>query len=236
MTEGQKQDKTCGSDTGIAVIFDVDGTLLDSLDVWDKAPDMYLRSQGREPEALLGKKLFAMSMEEGSRYLKTAYQLEKRPEEILGDVLKIITRFYREEASLKPGAEAFLRTLAHRKIKMAAATTSDRELVEAAFVRLGIRGYFENIVTCTEVGAGKENPAVYYAACKRLGASPEHTWVFEDAFHALSTAKKAGFLTCGVYDSYHGRTEWEKLCSAADFYMERLDAEAFFAVSGSKTF
>lgn len=236
MTENEKQAENIGFDGSTAVIFDVDGTLLDSLDVWDEAPNIYLKSLGREPEALLGKKLFAMSMEEGSSYLKTAYHLEESPEQILGDILMIVARFYREEAPLKPGAADFLRALACRGIKTAAATTSDKKLIDAAFVRLGIRQYFEKIVTCTEVGVGKESPAVYYAACETLGTSPENTWVFEDAVHALSTAKKAGFLTCGVYDSYHDKTEQEELQKMADFYMKTFDFVSFALAAEKKKY
>lgn len=209
-------------------IFDVDGTLLDSLRIWDEADNFYLESRGLRPEPMLGRKLFTMSMEEGALYVKRTYGLPESVDEILEGVLEIIREFYRKDAALKPGADEFLRMLEKQGVKMAVATSSDRGLIEAALERLGVRNYFQRIFTCSEVGAGKNQPDIYWRACECLGTAPGETWVFEDAVHALVTAKQAGFLTCGVYDAYNDSRQ-EELQAQAHIYMKKLDYQAFLS-------
>lgn len=107
---------------------------------------------------------------------------------------------------------------------MVAATASDREHVEAAFKRLGIDGYFERILTCAEVGAGKRYPAIYEKAAAYLGTEPGEIFVFEDVLYAIQTAKKAGFRTVGVYDRFSAG-EADEMRRQADVYVRELDGE-----------
>ena len=139
-----------------AAIFDVDGTLLDSLGIWEKADEEYLSRRGIKPEKGLGRILYPMTVEEASAYIREHYPVEQTTEGIAKGVLEIVREFYEQKAPLKPGAEALLRKLKAQDISMAVATTGERMLVEAAFERLGIREFFQGIYTCTETGAGKD--------------------------------------------------------------------------------
>lgn len=203
-------------------VFDVDGTLLDSMDVWEDAAPRYLQSIDVRPEADLTRQIETMSLEEGADYLIAAYDLRKTKEEVIQGVWNIVRHAYEEEIPLKPGARSFLEKLAEKKIPMAAATSGEKACVEAAFSRLGITRYFTAILTCAEAGAGKTQPDIYYKAAKLLGTAPKETWVFEDALYALETAKKAGFRTVGIYDA--ANREQEKLKAAADVYLKTWQA------------
>lgn len=202
-------------------IFDVDGTLLDSMEIWEDAGARYLRRVGVEPEVNLSEILYPMTMAEGAEYVKERYYLAFALDEIIQGVLDTVRDFYFYEAPLKLGAKELLSWMKEKNIPVAAATASDREHIKAAFERLGIDGYFRRIFTCSEVGAGKKNPLIYEKAAAYLGANPGEILVFEDALYALATAKNAGFCTVGVYDRF-SEDEQEELSRRADIYLRNL--------------
>lgn len=205
-----------------AGIFDVDGTLLDSMSVWDDIGERYLLSQGITAGSDINSALSTMSMEQGAAYLKEKYHLDKPEPQIVKEVLKIVEDFYRFEALLKPGVKETLEWFNRKDIRMVVATSGNRELAEAALKRNGVLEYFEKIYTCTEVGAGKDEPVIYLKAAERFGMDLENIIVVEDAVHAAETAKKAGFTVLGVYDesSRDNSSEMKDIC---DFYYERMD-------------
>lgn len=205
----------------LGAIFDVDGTLLDSMPIWEDAGEKYLQTIGIVARPELGEILFPMSMEDAAAYMKKEYALSETIEEIVAGVAGVIDDFYRNQVPLKEGAEYLLQELKARGVRMVIATSGDKELVEAAFSRLGVREYFEKIFTCTEVGAGKSKPDIFLKAAEFLKMSPEEIWVFEDALHAIETAKNAGFPVAGIHDksSERQREEIEKVC---DMYLEKL--------------
>ena len=206
------------------VIFDVDGTLLDSMPVWEHAGELYLQGKGKTAEEGLSEKLFCMSMEEGAVYMQSAYGLTDSTEAIVKGVADVIGQCYREKVQLKKGVRELVETLSVQGIKMVIATSGDRDLVTAAFERLGIAEYFLQIFTCTEVGAGKSKPDIFLRAAECMQTKPEETLVFEDAFHAARTAKEAGFLVAGVFDE-SSRNVQEEFRAFSDFYMEESMAE-----------
>lgn len=203
-------------------IFDMDGTLLDSMQVWVHVGEQYLQNRGIEPEEGLGEVLFPMSMRDGAVYVKEKYGLPETSDTIVADMNAIVFAAYRDEVIPKPGVVAYLEALKKRGIPMAVATATDRPMVEAALARTGLAGYFKQIFTCTEIGAGKERPDIYLAAAEALGASPADTWVFEDALYAIKTAKAAGFYTVGLYDET-SRNDQEAIAGCADCYVRGME-------------
>lgn len=203
-------------------IFDLDGTILDSMPIWENAAAMYLSTIGIEAEPGLGKTMFTMSMTKGAEFLRDRYRLDMDVAAIMAGINRTIEDFYFYQVQLKEGAGQLLIHMNQAGIKMVAATSSDRQIVERALERLGVLNCFDRIFTCTEIGVGKEKPDIYLAAAEYMGTLPENTWVFEDALHAIKTAKAAGFRTVGVFDSF-SKGDSERVKKVSDIYLRKLD-------------
>lgn len=183
------------------MIFDVDGTLLDSMPIWDHSGEAYLRTIGIHAPQTLGKILFSMTMQQGAEYIKKEYGLCQTEEEIQSGIIGVVAKAYKESAPLKPSALAFLQALQAADIPMAVVTSTDKPLILAAFERLGLLSYFTTILTCSEFGSGKDRPEIFHAAAKGIGSIPSGTWVVEDGLYAVRTAKAAGYRVIGVSDA-----------------------------------
>ena len=180
-------------------IFDVDGTLLDSMFIWRSIGEIYLRSLGITPREDLGETFRTFTLEQAAQYYIDHYGVRLSVEEITRGINGKIEDFYFCHARLRPGVGEFLRRLHAAGVPMDIATATDRYLVEAALGRCGIRNYFREIVTCAEQGS-KLRPEIYRQAQAILGTDTGETWVFEDAYHAAHTAAKAGFPVLGIRD------------------------------------
>ena len=199
------------------VIFDLDGTLFDSMFIWDTAGENYLRSIGKEPESDLQKVLKPMSLLQSAQYIREKYDIPLSVEEIMDGVNRTVEGFYFHSTQPKPGVIDFLEELHRRNIKMCIATATDRYQVEAALQRCKMRHFFSEIFTCTEVGSGKDRPDIFRKAMEHLQTDRSNTAVVEDAYHAAFTAKQDGFLVVGVYDSYESRQQ--ELLQLADVFL-----------------
>lgn len=203
-------------------IFDLDGTVLDSMSIWENAAVMFLSSMGIEAEPGLSKMMFTMSLPEGAGFLKVRYGLLMEKEEIMAGIDRTIEDFYYHQVQLKEGVEQFLKDMKQTGIKMTVATSTDRHIVEGALKRLNVISYFERIFTCTEIGVSKRQPDIYLAAAEHMRTLPEDTWVFEDALHGIRAAKNAGFRTVGVYDVF-SRENVEEIKAICDIFVYKLD-------------
>lgn len=200
-------------------IFDLDGTLLDSMEIWEHAGEWYLQDRGITAEPGLGTKLYAMNMVQAAEYLKERYGLTDTIERIIDSVNQRILRYYREEVQTKPGVLQALECLRGQGVHMTIATSSDRVLAEAALARHGLMQYFERIFTCSEEHCDKSSPDIYLAACAAMRTAPEKTCVFEDALHAVQTAAAAGFRVTAIYDPASAAAAEELRKTADDYFM-----------------
>ena len=204
-------------------IFDLDGTLLDSLPIWDNLGLNMLRSLGYDPDPALGRQLKIMTMKDGAQLCKDLFQMPQSIEEIAALVEDQAQLAYRTVIGTKPGVPAFLERLKAAGIPMFIATNTRRDLVEDGLRRNGLEHYFEGILTCPEVGEGKkEGPAVYEESLRLLGGTKENTVVFEDAIHPIRTAKKAGFRVAAIYDP-SSEGEHEEIRALAEVYFHSYD-------------
>ncbi len=203
------------------VIFDVDGVLLDSLEIWTDLGARYLISIGKVPEEGLAETLFSMSMEQGAEYLKENYDIDRSAEDIVTGLRNLLRDFYYYEVQAKPGADQLLRAISDAGISITAATSSPREHIERALERNGLLGYISRMFTNSEVGKSKHFPDIYNAAAADMHTAPEETIVFEDSLYALKTAAAAGYHTIGVADC-KGEPDQDGLRETADIYISEL--------------
>lgn len=199
-------------------IFDMDGTLLDSMPAWRSIASRYVKSLGMIPQKGLDERIRHKSMAEAAEYINLHHKLQKTPEQIQNGVIDAMAQFYENEVVCKPGIEKFLHQLKERGVKLCIATATDRPLVKLALERTNIIHYFDAIFTCSEVGKGKAAPDIYEQALAFLGTRREETYVFEDASYAVATAQRAGFPVVAIYDKYE--PEQKVIKKLARFYVE----------------
>ena len=199
-------------------IFDFDGTLFDSMFIWDTAGETYLRSIGIEPREDLWKVLKTMSLLQSATYIREKYAVELTLEEIMDGINRTVENFYFHTVQPKKGVATFLEQMKKQGVKICIATATDRYQVEAALKRCCMEHFFSEIFTCTNVGHGKDEPFIFRKAMDYLGTTRENTVVFEDAYHAAKTAKADGFVTVAVYDSHEEKQK--ELQALSDFYFE----------------
>ncbi len=205
------------------LIFDLDGTLFDSMPVWENVAIDYLRSRGIDPDASVREAVRAISIQQACRLFCREYGLTATEAEVIDGVNDLIADFYFHKVTLKPGVTAALLHLKSRGVRMCIATATDRHLVTGGLERTGIAPFFDGIFTCTEAGAGKDRPDIFLKALDFLGAGLEDAMVFEDALYAVRTAKAAGFRVTALYDpaADHQQAEIKRLADA--YYLSFTD-------------
>ena len=206
-----------------SAIFDMDGTLLDSMPMWQGLGPDLLRRLGAEPAPDLRDHLKAMTLRQGAAYCREAYHLDASVEELVAMLERRVQDFYHSEVQAKPGVPKFLSLLKMEGVWMYVATATDRHLAQAALRHAGIDGYFRGIVTSAEVAQGKEeSPEIYERAMRRLQSNKKDTVIFEDALHAIRTAKAAGFRVAAVYDA-SAEADQAEIRGLADYYIRSFD-------------
>lgn len=197
-------------------IFDMDGTLIDSMTYWKSLAREFLTGKGisEVPSDVL-EKIKPMTMTESAALFAQKFGLAGTPEQIAAEMNGMMDDHYRRDIPLKQGVAEYLEQLHRRGVRMCVASATAEPLMEACLSRLGVRKYFQFLLSCETVGVGKNHPEVYLESAKRLGGSPFQTAVYEDALYAASTAKKAGFYVVGVYDE-SAAAHWEELKTLAD--------------------
>ena len=206
-----------------SAIFDMDGTLLDSMPIWRDLGTTMLRGLGIEPEPAVNEMLKTLSLRHGIAYCKEHYQLPQTEEELVGRVVGKVEEFYHSQVQAKAGVDRFLSLLKMEGVWMYVATATDRPLAEAALRHAGIDGYFRGIITVAEAGAGKaESAEIYERAMRRLQSNKKDTVIFEDALHAIQTAKAAGFRVAAVYDA-SAEADQEEIRRISDYYIRSFE-------------
>lgn len=197
-------------------IFDLDGTLADSMGFWRRLGREYLAGRGifDPPTAVLDRTKSMTVTEAAGLFLRT-FHLQGSAPDIAAEMNAVMANHYRQDIPLKPGVLDYLDRLQQKGIRMAVASATDKTLVETCLRRLGVLSRFAFVCSCEEVGAGKERPDVFLEAARRLGAPPRDIAVYEDSLSAARTAKAAGFYTVAVYDD-SGKAEWPALRALSD--------------------
>lgn len=186
-------------------IFDCDGTLVNSLGFWDvfysKLGEHYFGDPGFRVDPVDDRAMRTQNVYFLSKLMHEKYGVDESTEALLDWVNALFAWYYNEVVELKPGVREFLAFLKSQNVKMCIASAAEIESIRLVLGRHGVLQYFEDIISCTKVGAGKDKPDVFLAAERFLNTPHEETWVFEDSVFAIETAKKAGFPVAGVYDA-----------------------------------
>ena len=194
-------------------IFDMDGTLIDSMIFWKNLASEYLRSKGvkQVPMDIL-ERIKPITMSESAALFQLEFGLSGNPE---AEMNAMMNDHYCNDIPLKPGVRRYLQRLRSRGVRMCVASATADHLMESCLTRLRVRNVFEFLLSCETVGAGKRSPLVYREAARRLGAAPGEIAVYEDALYAVQTAKMAGFHVVGVYDD-SAAGNWTAIKESAD--------------------
>ena len=193
------------------LIFDVDGTLLDSMPMWARLDIEYLESMGITPEPNFHNEVKMMTMLDASKYIKQKFGVDKDAEIIAKEIEDIAYKYYEDVLLIKENSKELLVELKNRGYKMYVATANEYDMCGAALKRNKVMELFDGLVTCSMTGYSKERPDVYLLACEKMGLSVEDTVIFEDSCFAINTALKAGFTVVGVYDKAE-EENWDRIC------------------------
>lgn len=196
-------------------IFDADGTLMDSMHIWDTLDSAFLMMRGIEPKESRVFRRYGYF--NAIKYFLENYDLNMSPEEIRADIMKILEYYYNNVALAKDGVREFLQVLKDNGVRCVVATATDRYLMEPALERNGLLQYFDAVFSTKEIGVSKQEPDIYNKAKDFLGAD-ENVFIFEDAAYAIDTAKRAGYKVIAVED-YSAEDEKEHIKETADYYV-----------------
>lgn len=196
-------------------IFDMDGTLLDSMWMWENVAKLFLLRHGVAAPADINQRVRNMSVEQAADYFRSL-GVRLPAVEIVQGIHRIPAEWYQNEAALKPKAKAFVEKLHRAGTRLCVATATEEGCARTALKRVGLLDRFSFLLTCGGIGKGKDEPDIYLECARRFGAKPQDVLVFEDSLYCIRTARAAGFPVVGVRDTASRQEEDEirKLCSA----------------------
>ena len=203
-------------------IFDMDGTLVDSLMLWEvvwgKFGEMFCEGNSFTPTPEDDKAVRTMTLKDAMNYIHKQYSMGDSGTELLEVTNRLIKGFYSNEVELKDGVAEFLEHCCNKGIKMCIASATDISFVKMAVEHCNIGKYFESILSCAEIGKGKDEPDIYIKALESLGIKTDEACIFEDSHIALETAAGLGIKTVGIYDKYN--YDQDKIKKIATVYID----------------
>lgn len=197
-------------------VFDLDGTLLDSSWVWEKVDEKFLGDRGFQVPDDYVDEISPLGAERAAVYTIERFGLNEDKDDIVREWIEMAKKEYATEVVCKPYAKEFLEELQKLNIKMAVATSSDRELFMKTLEREGILKYFQKIVTVDEVERGKGYPDIYEEAVRRIKVNPHKCLVFEDILAGVTGASLGEFNVVAVFDE-KSKHNWEKIKSISKY-------------------
>lgn len=200
------------------VIFDLDGTLVDSMWVWSKIDDDYLKSHGHITPKNLTAEINHLSFTQTAQYFKNRFNISDSIESIINTWNTMALNYYKNNVKLKPGVKEFLDKLKINNISISLATSNSQQLLQACLKSNNIYNYFDAITTTDEVCRGKNAPDIYLLAADKMNLNSNNCAVFEDILPAIKGAKSANMKVFAVKDDYCINTK-EELTKYSDMYI-----------------
>ena len=193
-----------------AVIFDMDGTLIDSTGLWHEIDKRFFAKRNMELPKDYAQKIVHLGLKQAAIFTKKEYGVKESPEEIIQEWRQMAIDFYVNEVQLKKGALELLKLFKENGLKLSIATANDAELYMPCVNRLGISSYFDFIDDVNISQKGKEDGKIYLDLVDKMQSEPENTLVLEDMPTCLKTVHNLGFLTIAVFDKASEKYEEEK--------------------------
>lgn len=215
----------------IGVIFDCDGTLIDSMTVWRELEANLARRAGVELSAADTDELTTLTIPECGAFFYDRFGLGTSGEDVEGMIHEFMLTFYGTRAEARPGSLDLVKGLAAQGVRMSVASSSPQALLQAGLEHTGFAPYLDAIVSVDDVGKSKREPAVFDRARELMGTPKATTWGVEDSVYAVQTLTRAGYPTLGIYDCDISGTlaELEQAATHAISTFEDIDAEQFIA-------
>lgn len=201
-----------------AVIFDLDGTLIDSMWLWKSIDIEYLGKYGHEFPLDLQKEIEGMSFTETAQYFKKRFNIPDSIENIMNEWNQMAKMYYATKVTMKKWAIEFLTYLKENGILTGIATSNSKELLDTVMNRFGLDAYFNIVRTSCEVKKGKPHPDIYLKVAEDLGVLPQDCLVFEDVAMGIMAGKNAGMKVCAIYDEF-SKNNQEEIKLLADYYI-----------------
>lgn len=197
------------------IIFDLDGTFIDSMSVWNDVDEAFFRKRGILMPEDYKEAIKTMHFASAAKYTKERFNLPDTEESIAEEWHSLCIEQYRTTVKLKSGAGEFIKLCKEYGLKTSYATASSDELCEAVLGNNGVIRYFDSKTYVHEVKNDKSEPDVYLRAAEKIGAAPERCLVVEDILIGVKSAKRAGFTVIAMFDET-SRSDWEEMCRIAD--------------------
>lgn len=205
-----------------AIIFDFDGTLVDSMDLWHRIDQIYLGRHHQTCPENLSYDIAGKSFTETAQYFKDRFGIADSVEDIISEWIEMSHEEYLNNILFKPGARALLEELSSRGQKLAIATSNNRQTTSAYLQKHGLLSYFNALCFTNEIGVGKPNPAVFLKSAELLCAPPSTCLVFEDTLEGVQGAKAAGMDVIAVADLWQGE-HLNKIKSLSDGFIKNFE-------------
>ena len=202
-----------------AAIFDLDGTLLDSMWVWQAVDQEFFTSRGMEVPEDYAKELQSLTFRETAEYTVKRFGLPERPEDLMAQWNEMSFRQYRDHVRLKPGTREYLAALRGRGVKLGVATNLTAHVARAVLESNGVLDWFVALTSADEVPRGKSYPDIYLLAARRLGVEPRLCVAYDDVAKSLLGMRTAGMTACAVHEPDMPQG-WEEMKRAFDCYIE----------------
>ena len=201
-----------------ALILDLDGTILDSMQVWNKVDELFLEKRGFKVDSEYTNTVKSCSMQQSAEYTIERFGLKETPEEVISEWQETVDEEYRHNIKLKDGVREFLEEAAKRGIKITCATALAKMNAVECLSNNGVYDFFEHITTLEDIGSdvNKNDPHIFLLAAEKLGMNAGECLVFEDVYGAIEGAIKGGFDTCIVYDELSAK-DYEKALKIANY-------------------
>ena len=200
------------------IIFDLDGTLIDSMPVWRGTGSGFLMNHNFPVPENLMEVVKTQTIWQTAEWFRTELGVPMEAEDIVNEIVESVVEAYRHTIPLKDGAMEYLEKMKQEGVEMCILTASEADYILPALDRLDIRKYFSHVLTCTELGEYKNDGKAYLKTMELMGGTLEETVVFEDAYYAVKGAKSVGFPVYAVLDEVVREDDIDKIKETADHY------------------